>query len=160
MQYPSLGPSFDSDTDIRAGAHSDYGSLTLLFQRPSQPGLEIQMADSTWSPVPVHPEGTENDPFPPILINIADLFSYWTNGLLKSAVHRVVFPQGGDGADRYSIAYFCHPVDTTKLVPIPSKMVKEAQKSYETGPGIRVLTAGEHLKNRLSATYWINAQSD
>ena len=109
--------------DIRAGAHSDYGerqisrekstltrclgSLTLLFQRASQPGLEVLTPTSSWSPVDVYPPGTEDDPFPPILINIGDLMDFWTNGLLKSTVHRVVFPQG-ESADRYSVRYvFC-----------------------------------------------------
>ena len=130
MQYPALTAgafNYDADVDIRAGAHSDYGkltilqkkrhvgeasakkwrikgSLTLLFQRPLQPGLEIQTRALTWSPVPIFPPGTENDEFPPILINIGDLLSYWTNGLLKSTVHRVVFPNGA-GDDRYSTSW-------------------------------------------------------
>ena len=62
----------DASVDIRAGAHSDYGSLTLLFQRASQPGLEI-LTESGWSPAPVQPSGTEEDAFPPILVNIGDV---------------------------------------------------------------------------------------
>lgn len=74
---------------VRAGAHSDYGSITLLFQRPGQPGLEIlppssqtngprnTSNDAPWTPVPVTPPGTENDLSPPILVNIGDLLSYW-----------------------------------------------------------------------------------
>lgn len=37
----------------------------------------------------------------PILVNIGDLLSYWTNGLLKSTVHRVVFPKRYVAADMY-----------------------------------------------------------
>ena len=85
--------------------------------------------------VPVHPPGTEHDAFPPILVNVGDLLSYWTGGLLKSTVHRVVFPGGVEGGkgegegeakvpDRYSVAYFCHPWRETKLVPVPSEMVR------------------------------------
>ena len=55
------------------------GSITLLFQRQGQPGLEILTSRSLWSPVPVNPPGTEDDPFPPILINIGDLMHFWTN---------------------------------------------------------------------------------
>jgi isopenicillin N synthase-like dioxygenase len=88
--------------DLSAKRHTP-GSLTLLFQRPSQPGLEIQTPDSVWAPAPVYPPGTEDDGFPPILVNIGDLLSYWTDGLLKSTVHRVVFPDGG-GNDRYSMS--------------------------------------------------------
>ena len=67
--------ALDTKVDIRAGAHSDYGSLTLLFQRASQPGLEILTPKSSWSPVPTSPPGTEADPFPPILVNIGDVRS-------------------------------------------------------------------------------------
>ena len=143
-------------SDIRAGAHSDYGSITLLFQRPSQPGLEI-FDDSTWSPVEVYPPGTETDTFPPILVNIGDVLSYWTSGLLKSTRHRVVFPTGGKEGDRYSIAYFCHPVDTTPLVSVPSRMVEKRLKNPDEVTEIReetkVMTAGEYLQSRLEATY-------
>ncbi len=65
----------DTRVDIRAGAHSDYGSLTLLFQRTSQSGLEI-LTNSSWSSVPTNPPGTERDSFPPILVNIGDVGSF------------------------------------------------------------------------------------
>lgn len=91
--------------DVRAGAHSDYGSITLLFQRPGQPGLEILTPSKTWAPVAISPSGTEHDASPPILVNIGDLFSYWTNGLLRSTVHRVIFPKESrrGGEDRYRL---------------------------------------------------------
>ena len=150
-----------------AAFHSDYGSITLLFQRPGQPGLEIippelQTPDrdttntAAWTPVPVSPPGTENDLSPPILVNIGDLLEYWTNGLFKSTVHRVIFPQGNKkegGRDRYSIAYFCHALPATVLKPVPSERVK----ALEGGKGVfhvdGRMTAGEHLQSRLKATY-------
>ena len=122
------------------------------------------MDGSTWSPVEVYPPGTETDPFPPVLVNIGDVLSYWTNGLLKSTVHRVVFPAGGDEGDRYSIAYFCHPVNATPLVSVPSKMVeiasKDLEKVEENGEGTKVMTAGEYLRSRLQATYMHSRQDD
>lgn len=96
LHYPPIPPGTDYQpaVDIRAGAHSDYGSITLLFQRPGQPGLEIippstikgernYTSTAAWTPVPVFPPGTEGDSSPPILVNIGDLLSYWTNNLLK-----------------------------------------------------------------------------
>ena len=81
LHYPAVAmdeAAIDTTVDIRAGAHSDYGSLTLLFQRASQPGLEILTPKSSWSPVPVSPPGTEDDPFPPVLVNIGDVcFSFF-----------------------------------------------------------------------------------
>lgn len=136
--------------------------MTLLFQRPSQPGLEILKSDGSWAPVPVFPHGTENDPSPPILINIGDLLSYWTNGVLRSTVHRVIFPRKKDGSlgteDRYSMAFFCHPANDTLLEAVPSERVKERQgkedeqwRMKEAGEG--VITAKEHLQNKLKASY-------
>ncbi|KAG9228668.1 oxidoreductase-like protein [Amylocarpus encephaloides] len=166
LYYPSISPAGDYQplVDIRAGAHSDYGSITLLFQRPGQPGLEI-IPPSTrtternfgptaaWTPVPVFPPGTELDPSPPILVNIGDLLSHWTNDLLKSTVHRVVFPKDAKagGEDRYSIAYFGHPVGETVLEPMPSEMVKTL--AVANGSGVHAMTADEHLVGRLKATY-------
>ncbi|KAJ6119684.1 hypothetical protein N7523_003964 [Penicillium sp. IBT 18751x] len=175
LYYPSIfspaTASYKHDKDVRAGAHSDYGSITLLFQRPGQPGLEILTPEETWAPVPIVP-GPQPDafPFPPILVNIGDLLSYWTDGLLKSTVHRVVFPlaeqQSPNPQDRYTLVYFCHPVDTTELVPVPSRVVTEhREKNGGVGvvgfgggagsmePGRRPLTAAEHLESRLAATY-------
>jgi hypothetical protein len=152
---------------VRAGAHSDYGSLTLLFRLRGQPGLEVLSAadGKTWSPVPVVPPGTEEDPAPPILMNIGDLLSYWTNGLLRSTVHRVVFPrQDGGGVvvqgevdidgPRYSIAYFCHPFGGAELGPVPSERVRGYKGGLAEGNPYaerKVLTADEHLKMRYVA---------
>jgi isopenicillin N synthase-like dioxygenase len=171
LYYPALPPSFQSkengtgteedETDIRCGAHSDYGSITLLFRRdlPGQAGLEILTEDGSWAGVPVNPNShqtngvngsnghVETEP-PPILVNVGDLLSFWTHGLLKSTVHRVVFPKEVENADRYSIAYFCHPLDEAKLEGVPSKLVEGM------GDGTRdVMTAKEHLESRLNATY-------
>lgn len=143
--------------DVRAGAHSDYGSITLLFQRSGQPGLELLPPgpNPSFTPVAIRPPGTENDPTPPIVVNIGDLLSYWTNGVFRSTVHRVVFPaDGGGGEDRYSMAYFGHPVGKTVLEPVPSERVRKAGKEEGSeGSEGRAMTADEHLMSRLKATY-------
>ena len=159
--------------------------MTMLFRLRGQAGLEILTRENTWAPVPVTPPGTEDDPAPPILVNIGDLLSYWTGGLLRSTVHRVVFPAAGsDGASadvagagaavdgesdaepRYSMAFFCHPVGSTRLTPVPSERVRafiaSAAATAANGDASRqeypreeqkVVTADEHLQMRLRATY-------
>jgi hypothetical protein len=130
---------------------------TVLFRLPRQPGLEILLPTNKWVPVPVSPPGTESDPAPPILVNIGDLLSYWTDGLLRSTVHRVVFSGGENGVEgetdteaRYSIAYFCHPVGTAPLTAVPSERVREfkGQEGTKEGDKGKVLTANEHLMMR------------
>ena len=99
----------------------------------------------------------------PILVNIGDLLDYWTNGLLKSTVHRVIFPKGEEGRDRYSIAYFCHPIDEAELVAVPSELVR-GRKRENGGSGSEeggmVLTAKDHLNQRLAATYGIKGKDE
>ncbi|CAK7267019.1 hypothetical protein SEPCBS119000_002329 [Sporothrix epigloea] len=170
---PRLDTETDRSEDIRAGAHSDYGSLTLLFRLAGQAGLEICTRDGSWAPVPVMPPGTgvEDDEAPPILVNIGDLLSYWTGGLLRSTVHRVVFPLPGAETStanvtpgestkepRYSIAFFCHPANNSPLSAVPSARVAEAvSKAQSEGQAVaaprKILTAGEHLQMRLQSTY-------
>jgi isopenicillin N synthase-like dioxygenase len=150
---------------VRAGAHSDYGSITLLFRLRGQAGLEVFTRANEWAPVPVCPPGTEDDASPPILVNIGDLLSYWTNGLLRSTVHRVAFESGAavegesNAEPRYSIAYFGQPANETRLTAVPSARVRQFEGSLgatnEGNPYAerKVLTANEHLQMRLQASY-------
>jgi isopenicillin N synthase-like dioxygenase len=155
-------PKSDSTESIRAGAHSDYGSITLLFRLPGQAGLELQ-TPSGWIPVPVNPAASSLAT-PPILVNIGDLLCYWTNRMLKSTVHRVTF---SGGEERYSMAYFCHPLDDARLEAVDSKIIddfgdngKEELASQRKRLGLSgkeegVITAKEHLERRLRVTYGI-----
>lgn len=132
----------------------------MLFRLKGQAGLEIQLPDGKWAPVPVCPPGTEDDPAPPVLVNVGDLLSYWTGGLLRSTVHRVVFRGGEEGVEgerddeaRYSVAWFCHPEGETELRPVPSERVKAFQGGDGKVEKMRVITADEHLQMRLKASY-------
>ncbi|KAL1890791.1 hypothetical protein Cpir12675_005245 [Ceratocystis pirilliformis] len=171
LYYPAPSEVPVADKSVRAGAHSDYGSITLLFRLPGQAGLEILTRENTWAPVPVIPTGTETDPSPPILVNIGDLLSYWTNGLFRSTIHRVTIPSpatsdttspatvaGEAAGERYSVAFFCHPVSDTRLEPVPSTRVANFSGSTvddNVNPYAqrKVMTANEHLFMRLRASY-------
>ena len=163
LYYPKTNSGSNEVQSIRAGAHSDYGSITLLFRLPGQPGLELS-TDEGWAPVPVNPDESKLADAP-ILVNIGDLLSFWTNGMLKSTVHRVTF---SGGEERYSMAYFCHPLDDAKLEPVPSPAIQafgntgeaelESQRRRLGLSGSRdhdVLTAKQHLDRRLHVTYGI-----
>ena len=82
---------------------------------------------------------------------------FWTNGLLKSTVHRVVFPEG-ESEDRYSIAYFCHPLDSIKIEPVPSFICE--RRAVNRRQDAEIMTAEGYLKKRLAETYgWGKQQS-
>ena len=127
------------------------GSVTLLFQRAGETGLEILDSSSAWLPVPTNPQGTEDMPFPPILVNIGDILQFWTRRMLKSTVHRVTFPREGKSKNRYSIAYFCHPLNDIVIGGVPSKLV--AERSLPQDSKFENITADEYLQQRLQATY-------
>lgn len=142
LYYPRVESTNMQKDEVRAGAHTDYGSMTCLFQQPGQSGLEVlDPASGTFEPVPAPTPSSEDEEIP-ILINIADQLTLWSSGELKSTMHRVTSTYNGD---RYSIAYFCHPDDDTKLPNIPHDGTVSVQQES--------ITAGEHLRARLNATY-------
>lgn len=104
LHYPT--PS-ETSTDtgkepiIRARAHSDYGSITLLLT-DGVPGLEA-LIDDEWTPVP-HIEGA-------LVVNIGSLLQDWTNGKLLATLHRVVsISEENHGVrPRTSLAFFADP---------------------------------------------------
>ncbi|CAG8653292.1 14771_t:CDS:2 [Racocetra fulgida] len=138
IHYPPTVTDNDQK-DIRAGSHSDYGSLTVLFQKDIG-GLEILPQNSTeWVPVPV----ISNH----VVINIGDCLQFWTKGLFKSIKHRVVFRKDTRDLDRYSIAYFFHAGSDVILNSIPSKLIPQEDNNT------KYITAGEHLQNKINVTY-------
>jgi isopenicillin N synthase-like dioxygenase len=88
---------------IRAGAHTDYGSLTILLPQAGSQGLEILAPDGAWTPVPPLSGA--------FVINIGDLMARWTNDRWVSTLHRVVnpSPENGGNARRQSMAFFHQP---------------------------------------------------
>ena len=92
---------------LRAGAHSDYGVLTLLRIEDAPGGLQVRTRDGRWSDVPPVPGA--------FIVNIGDAMMRWTNDRWISTQHRVVNPpvDPGQPTRRQSIAYFHNlPHDT------------------------------------------------
>ncbi|WP_417308762.1 isopenicillin N synthase family dioxygenase [Devosia sp.] len=99
LNYPEVDVA-PAPGQLRAGAHSDYGSLTILLPQPGSEGLQIEQADGSWRDVPPIPGA--------FVINIGDLMARWTNERWVSTVHRVVNPSRPEAAEarRQSFAYF------------------------------------------------------
>lgn len=91
---------------IRAGAHTDYGTLTILRQ-DAVGGLQVQNREKEWCDVPVIP-GT-------YVINIGDLMQRWTNDIWVSTPHQVVNPPADKGNRRQSVAFF-HNINHDQMV--------------------------------------------
>lgn len=124
-------PSMLGEKSMRAGEHTDYGSMTLLFTHSSDcGGLEVKKGKD-FIPVPSYPGK--------IIVNTGDLLEYWTGKRLKSTLHRVVVGSSLSVVpERFSIAYFCHPDDDTPIH-------LDRPDSADEPP----LTARDHLLMRL-----------
>ena len=55
LHYPDLAGQRVEPGQLRAGAHTDYGTLTLLRQDDAPGGLQLRGADGEWHDVPAVP---------------------------------------------------------------------------------------------------------
>jgi isopenicillin N synthase-like dioxygenase len=122
IHYPAYtGPI--KERQQRIGEHSDYGTITLLWQINDVPGLEVQDLKGDWHPVPYAEDG--------VVVNIGDLLQRWTNDYFVSTKHRVV--NSHIHIPRYSMPHFVDPTPGTivsNLRDEPAKYDPIESKAY------------------------------
>ena len=118
---------------LRAGAHSDYGSLTILLAEAAPGGLEIRTPAGEWESVPIEPGA--------FVVNIGDLMARWTNDRWVSTLHRVVNPprEKALGSRRLSTAFFHQPNYDAVIECLPTCCSPERPARYGR------TTSGEHV---------------
>jgi isopenicillin N synthase-like dioxygenase len=99
LNYPALDHA-PAPGQIRAGAHTDYGSLTILKPQAGSRGLQIH-SQGAWVEIPPVADA--------FVINIGDLMARWTDDRWVSTLHRVVIPADGGAERRQSLAFFHQP---------------------------------------------------
>ena len=121
---------------MRMGAHTDYGSITVLLA-DQVPGLQIRDDEGRWIDVMPPEDG--------FLVNIGDLLAEWTNDRWRSTLHRVVPPPyAGDGAARRtSIAWFQQP-NWNALISCLSTCCGDGNP-----PRYKPVRSGDHLMAKL-----------
>jgi isopenicillin N synthase-like dioxygenase len=120
---------------LRRGAHSDYGSLTVLYQDDAPGGLEVLTKADEWEPVP-HLPGT-------FVVNIGDLMAVWTNGRWTSTMHRVVNLARADAdSERISIPFFHQPNRDALIECIPTCLAPGES------PRFAPVTSGEWVRSK------------
>ena len=122
---------------LRAGSHTDYGTVTLVFQ-DSVEGLEA-FVDGRWLTVPVVP-GT-------VTVNVADLLSRWTNGIYRSPKHRVALPGADVTRSRYSTVFFYNPNSQVTVRCMDSCCSADRPRQFPP------IEAGEFLRQRRASQY-------
>ncbi|KAL9622567.1 MAG: hypothetical protein Q9160_003064 [Pyrenula sp. 1 TL-2023] len=102
VRFIKAPPQPHDDRRTALGAHTDFGSITILFNRLG--GLQVLPPGkgAEWcyvKPLPGH-----------AIVNLGDAMVKFTNGLLRSNIHRVMAPPGQQGDHvRYSLVYFSRP---------------------------------------------------
>jgi isopenicillin N synthase-like dioxygenase len=106
--YPQQEPPLPKQ--LRKGEHTDWGSLTILYQ-DGMGGLQVKQEGNGWRDVPAIP-GT-------FVINLGDLMQTWTGGRWRSTVHRVLNPVDGRNEARISVPFFHQPNFDAEIEPLP-----------------------------------------
>ncbi len=135
IKYPPQPAGADFN-QMGAGAHTDWGAITILAQ-DSSGGLEVQTVTGDWIeaiPIP----GT-------FVVNLGDLMARWTNGIYNSNMHRVMNKQP-DGV-RYSLPYFHSPREDAVIEPIPTCVTPDHPRLYPP------CTTGEHMMEMFRRSY-------
>ena len=137
LHYFAVDPALKEETGLwRAGAHTDFDCLTLLFQRAGQGGLQVlpgkEAEAQQWTPVkPV--DGV-------ITCNIGDMLTRWSDDQLPSNFHRVRNPQPHEyQGSRYSLAFFCQANEDA--------VIEGPAKKYPP------ITGADYLRQRISANF-------
>ena len=133
LHYPPIDQP--SGNQIRAGAHEDINTITLLLGA-EEAGLELQTRDGRWLPVsPRHGE---------LVVNIGDMLQRLTNGRLRSTSHRVVNPTPDRASKaRYSMPYFLHFRPDFLIEALPGTVPEGEEPKWPP------ISSHEYLQERL-----------
>ncbi|KAG6359886.1 hypothetical protein INS49_010939 [Diaporthe citri] len=151
---PPIKKNLDPEKQIATTAHTDLGSITILFNWLG--GLQM------WEPE--HPDGNKFwsasrlskkgrwvyvEPIPGFaIVNLGDAMTKFTNGVLNSGKHRVL-PAPGQQEDfvRYSVAYFVRPEDEAVLKVLEAAKIPKWEGDKEEK------TFGQHVLDFGRAKY-------
>lgn len=133
--FPIENPDAVPDGAVRAAEHGDINLITLLMGASAE-GLQVKRRDEQWIPI------TAVDDC--LIVNVGDMLQRYTNGKLKSTIHRVVNPPKTEmKKPRYSIPFFMHANPNMDLTCLPSCVSEQTPKQYDD------ITAEGFLMQRL-----------
>lgn len=134
LHYPPQQGAI-TEKQIGAGAHTDFGCLTILAQ-DKMGGLQVRNCAGTWIDAPPI-EGA-------FVVNIGDMMARWTNDLYASTRHRVI---NVSNLDRYSIPFFYDPDFDAEVSCLETCVSPERPANYPP------TTGGQHLLDMIDSTF-------
>jgi isopenicillin N synthase-like dioxygenase len=101
INYPAPEAAAEPD-QLRAGAHTDYGCMTILRTEDAPGGLQVQTRAGEWVDVHAVPGS--------FVVNLGDMMARWTNDRWPATLHRVAVPPAdAAGSRRQTIVFFHDP---------------------------------------------------
>ena len=140
INYPKHSPAAPKNA-LRAGAHTDYGTFTVLHT-DQVPGLEIQDSAGNWQSVTPNPDV--------FVVNLGDSIARWTNDRWRSTLHRVTT---ASSEQRQSLAFFHMANWDAFLDCLPTCQDAEQPALYQP------VQAGPWLKEKFQATGSVSSES-
>lgn len=135
IHYPPMETVTPAPGQLGCGAHTDYGTLTLLAD-DGNGGLQVCQRSGEWVDVTVPPGQ--------LVVNLGDLMSIWTNDRWVSNPHRVVNPPG---VDRYSSPLFVEPAFHLRIEAIATCVPEGEAPKHEP------MVTGPYLLSRFDGTH-------
>ena len=136
-RYPALESNHLRKTQLRAGAHTDYGMFSLVLPDHEVGGFEIQPPGGDWIEVRP-PEGL-------LAVNIGDLLMRWTNGVWPATVHRVAAPEAYANRDRLSLVFLHNPSPDAVVAPLKEFLLAGERPRFEP------VVTSDYLKDKSTA---------
>lgn len=139
LHYPPQPPTSDEKLTRGIGAHTDFGSITLLMQDEVD-GLQVyEKSTNEWldvSPPPSLPlfrltnlRFAQVTPIPgAYVVNLGNMFMRWSNDLYISNLHRVI---NKSGKERYSVPFFFSGHPDYVIDCLPNCRKEGESKKYE-----------------------------
>lgn len=133
LHYPPVSPEAPG---IRAGAHEDINTITLLLGA-EEAGLQLLDRDGKW--LSIAPREGE------LVVNVGDMLQRLTNGVLRSTTHRVMNPPPERRhLPRYSMPYFLHFRPDFLIETLPQCITPDRPNQYPVP-----ITSHDYLTERL-----------
>jgi isopenicillin N synthase-like dioxygenase len=133
INYPD--PEAEAEPgQLRAGAHTDYGCMTILRTEAAAGGLQVLTRDEEWVDVEAVPGS--------FVVNLGDMMARWTNDRWPATLHRVAVPSSDRrlGSRRQTIVFFHDPRADAVIGCIPGCADEDHPLRYEP------VTALEHVR--------------